>query len=261
MQLNGKVAIVTGAGGGGCGRAISHRLAQHGASVIVSDVDEAGGRETVRHIEADGGRAAFFAADVAHDAEVRALVESAERRFGGLDVMVNNAGPYFPGPLEQWIKTVQANLLGTMHGTLHALEAMERRGGGAIVNMGSTSALGHGLNHSPSAAYEAAKAGVMRLTTALGWLAEQRRIRVNCLVPHWVATEEVAAFVAGLTPEQRTQYKVPDVLVRTEEVAQAVVRLATDEALAGRILVYWGGRPPSLITQGDPGYSRLETES
>lgn len=257
MQLNDKVAIVTGAGGGGCGRAIALRIAHGGAAVVVSDVDEAGGRETVRQIEAERGRAAFFAADVGSDSDVRALVEFAERTFGGLDVMVNNAGPYFPSPLEHWIKTVQGNLLGTMHGTLHALDAMERRGGGAIVNMGSTSALGHGLNHSPSAAYDAAKAGVMRLTTALGWLAEQRRIRVNCLVPHWVATEEVAAFVAGLTPEQRTQYRVPDVLLRTEEIAEAVVRLATDESLAGRIMVYWGGRPPSLIAEGDAGYSQL----
>jgi NAD(P)-dependent dehydrogenase (short-subunit alcohol dehydrogenase family) len=135
---------------------------------------------------------------------------------------------------------------------------MRRRGGGAVVNIGSTSSLGHGRKHSPSPAYDAAKAGVIRLTTALGWLRDQEGIRVNCLVPDWVATPEVSAYVDSLTPEQRKQQGVPEVLLTVDQISDAVVRLITDESLAGRVMVWWCGQPLRLIPLGDPGYARLE---
>jgi NAD(P)-dependent dehydrogenase (short-subunit alcohol dehydrogenase family) len=144
-----------------------------------------------------------------------------------------------------------------MYATFGAIEAMRRRGGGAIVNVGSTSALGWGRKHSPAAAYDAAKAGVMRLTTALGWLKDEG-IRVNCLVPDWVATAEVQAYVDALTPQQRKEGNVPDVLITLEEITDSVIRLATDESLAGRVMVHWCGQPPRLIAAGDPGYASLE---
>lgn len=261
MEIIGKVAVVTGAGGGGSGRAIARRLARDGAAVIVSDIDEAGGQETVRQIEREGGRAAFFRADVGVEAQVRALFGFADERHGGVDILINTAGPYFPEPLEKWMKTVHANLLGTMYGTLCAIGSMTKRDGGAIVNFGSTSAVGHGRDHSSAPAYDVAKAGIMRLTTTLGWLKERHRIRVNCIVPHWVATEEVAGFVAGLTPQQRVEYKVPDVLLTTDEIADAVLQLVTDEVLAGRVLICRGGEPHALIADGDRGYAQLEVKS
>lgn len=259
MEIGSKVAIVTGAGGGGSGRAIAQRLAREGASVAVCDIDEAGGRDAVRQIESSGGRAAFFRADVGMEAEVKALIAFAERTFGGLDILVNGAGPYFPGdPLAHWFDTLQANLLGTMYGTLHAISAMRRRGGGAIVNFGSTSAVGHGRKHSNSPPYDVAKAGVQRLTTTLGWLKEKENIRVNCLVPDWVATEEVKAYWDTLTPQQRREQGVPDVLTTVEEIADAVIELITDETLAGRVMVWWSGQPRRVIPAGDPGYGALE---
>jgi NAD(P)-dependent dehydrogenase (short-subunit alcohol dehydrogenase family) len=256
LELKGKVAIVTGSGGGGSGRAIARRLAHCGADVVVSDINEAGGHETVQLIDADRRRAVFCRADVGVETEVQALVAFAERTYGGLDFMVNNGSPFYPELLGHWIETVQGNLLGTMYGTLHAIEALRRRGGGAIVNIGSTSALGYGPSHSP--AYDAAKAGVMRLTGALAILREKYSIRVNCLVPHWIATEEINAFLATATPQQRLEWRVPDVLITTDEIADAVIQLATDESLAGRIMVWWGGQPPRLIPPGDPGYAELE---
>ncbi len=256
MKLNGKVAVVTGAGGGGSGRTIARRLAGDGASAVVSDKEERGGRETVRLIEAADGRAAFMRVDVGVEAEVRALVEFAEKSYGGLDIMVNAAGPFWPEPLGHWSETVQANLFGTMYGTQHAIEAMRRRGGGAIVNVGSTSALGYGDSRAP--AYDAAKAGVMHLTTRLAGLKKEFGIRVNCVVPHWIATEEVSSFLATATPEQRREWNAPDVLLTTDEIADAVVRLATDENLAGRVMICWGGQPRRLIPFGDPGYAALE---
>ena len=258
MELSGKVAIVTGAGGGGSGRAVARRLALEGACVVVSDIDEHGGRETVRRIEAEGSRAALFRADVGVEAQVRALIAFAEKTNGGLDILVNNAGPYYPEQLGHWSETVQANLLGTMYGTFHAIEAMRRRGGGAIVNFGSTSALGYGWKHSKSPVYDVVKAGVIRLTTTLAWLRERDGIRVNCLVPDWVATEEVQAYVNGLTPQQRKEGGVPDVLTTLDEIADAVVELVADERLAGRVMLWWSGQPRRLIPWGDPGYAALE---
>lgn len=258
MEIRGKVAIVTGAGGAGSGRAIAQRLAREGASVAVSDVDERGGRETLRRVEASGGRVVFVRADVSVEADVSALIATAEKTFGSADILVNNAGPYYAEPLGHWLETVQANLLGTMYGTLHGIEAMRRRGGGAIVNIGSTSSLGHGRKHSAAPAYDAAKAGVIRLTTCLGWLRERENIRVNCLVPDWVATEEVKAYWDTLTPQQRREEGVPEVLTTVEEIADAVIELVTDETLAGRVMVWWSGQPRRLIPVGDLGYVALE---
>src|SRR5262249_38786751 len=203
MQLSGKVAIVTGAGGGGAGRAIARRVARDGARVVVSDIDKQGGVETVRAIEADNGHAVFVAADVGVEADVQALIATVEQTCGGVDFLVNDASAPFRPEVEHWAKAVQVDLLGPIYGVRYGIEAMPRRGGGAIVNIGSTSALFHGRRRLGSAGYDAAKAGVMRLTTASAWLREREGIRVNCLVPHWIASPEVKSYFDALTPEQR----------------------------------------------------------
>ena len=259
MHLKNKVVIVTGSGGGGSGRAEARRFASEGCFVVVSDIDEAGGRHTLNLIREDEGQAVFFRADVAVEGDVKALLAFAEETFGGVDIIVNNAsGPgYHPeAPLKYWFETVQIDLLGAMYGTRHGIEAMRRRGSGAIVNIGSTSALPHGNSKAPC--YDVAKMGVIRLTTALGWLGERERIRINCLVPDWVASPEVKSYFDSLTPEQRKRSGVPDVLTTLDEIDDAVVGLVTDETLSGRVMVMWSGKPRRLIPMGDPGYERLE---
>jgi NAD(P)-dependent dehydrogenase (short-subunit alcohol dehydrogenase family) len=260
MHIPGKVAIVSGSGGLGSGRAYARRLARERALVVVSDVDDAGGRETVRLIEANGGRAAFCRADMSVDAEVRALIEFATTTWGGLDILVNNASPaYHPeAPLDWWFEPIRGDLLGAMSAIRHAIPHMRSRGGGAIVNIGSTSALGHGREPSGSPAYDIAKAGITRLTTTLARLAKTDNIRVNCLVPDWVAVPEVLEYWNSLTPEERRQQDVPEILTTLDEVSDAVVELVTNDSLAGRILVWWSGQPPRLIAHGDPGYAALE---
>ena len=260
MNLHDKIAIVTGSGGLGTGRATARRLSREGGAVVVSDIDEAGGLHTVELIQAEGGRAAFLRADVGIESDVRALIGFAEATFGGLDILINNvSAPYRPGaPLEHWEETIRVDLLGPMWGVLHAIDAMRKRGGGAIVNIGSTSTLGHGRKHSGSPAYDVAKAGVIRLTTTLARLRDSDGIRVNCLVPDWVATPEVKAYWDTLTPEQRTNQGVPDTLTTLDEIADAMMRLITDDTLAGRVMVCWSGKPPGLIPAGDPGYVALE---
>ena len=174
-------------------------------------------------------------------------------------MLVNNASaPYPPqGLTTGWMPALQVDLLGTVYCTLRAIEAMRRRGGGAIVNVSSTSAVGHGAKHSKSPAYDTAKAAVLRLATTLAPLAAEG-IRVNCIVPDWVASPEVQEYWDSLTPQQRVELNVPPVLTSLDEIADAVVQLATDESLAGRVMVWWNCQPRRLIAAGDPGYAGLE---
>ncbi|HEY6249833.1 MAG TPA: SDR family oxidoreductase [Candidatus Angelobacter sp.] len=260
MKLREKVVIVTGSGGGGCGRAIACRFAREGAAVVVSDINQTGGQETVRQIEGAGGRAAFLRTDMQVETQVRDLIAFAEKTFGGLHILVNNAsGPEFRPdvPLEFWAAIIQTELLGTMFATRFALDAMRRSGGGSIVNMSSISALPHGRN-SGSPAYDVAKAGAFRLATGLAPLLEKENIRINCLAPGWIASPGPLEYWQSLTPEQRRQRGVPARLLQLDEVADIVLRLATDASLSGRILLWWSEDEPRLIPAGDPGYSVLE---
>lgn len=260
MELRNKIAIVTGSGGEGSGRAEAIRLAAEGCSVVVSDINDPGGAETVRRITQAGGKAAFCLCDVSRPHEVQKLVTFAEETFGGLDILISNAsGPYEPGiPVEQWYPTLQIDLLGAIHGLQFALPAMRRRGGGAIVNVSSTSALTHGPGHSRMTPYDIAKIGILRMTTTLSSLRDSDNIRVNCLVPHWVAVPEVKAYWDALTPVQRKEHGAPPKLIELGEVAQAVTRLITDESLAGRVLILWDGPRAELIGVNDPGYASVE---
>ena len=256
---NRRSVIVTGAGGTGCGRAIAARFAGAGAAVVVGDINETGGHETVRVIEGAGGRAAFFRADVREDSEARALVAFAETTFGGVDVLINNASaPRGGDRLEDWTDTLETDLLGAVYMTRWAIESMRRGRGGAVVNISSISALWHGRK-TPGGlpGYDVAKAGMIRLTTALASLAKTDGIRVNCLAPGWIASDGPRQYWESLTPSERAQRGVPARLLTTDQVAQAVVRLADDESLAGRVLVWWSEDAPQLIQWGDRGYRNL----
>jgi NAD(P)-dependent dehydrogenase (short-subunit alcohol dehydrogenase family) len=259
MDLNGKVAVVTGAGGAGCGRAIAWRLGREGASVVAADINDNGGRAVVKDLERAGVRATFFRADVSDQRQVRALIDFAEMTFGGLDVLVNNASgpPFEPDrPLENWAECVQIDLLGAIYGTRFAIDAMRRRGGGAIVNVSSISALWHGREQGGSPGYDVAKAGVIRLTTTLDWLAAEEKIRVNCLAPGWIATPSPGPkeYWESLSPEQRRERGAPSRLLEPEEIAGAVWQLATDESLFGRVMIWWSEDAPILIAKLDRGY-------
>jgi NAD(P)-dependent dehydrogenase (short-subunit alcohol dehydrogenase family) len=252
------VVVVTGAGGTGCGRAIARRFAHLGAAIVVSDINETGGHETVRLIAQDAGRAAFKRADVGDERQARDLIAFGEATFGAVTILVNNASaPFRPGePLDHWAKALQTDLLGAMFCTRAAIDSMRRTGGGAIVNIASISALWHGRRTPGGApAFDVAKAGMIRMATTLASLALTDRIRVNCLAPGWIATDGPRQYWESLTPAERLERGVPSRLLTTTQVADAVVRLATDETLAGRVMLWWSEDTPRLIDWADRGYA------
>ena len=255
-----RVVIVTGSGGSGCGRAIATRFAATSAAVIVSDIDEVGGHETVRLIEQRGGRATFCPADVADELQVQQLIKFTESKFGAPSVLVNNASSPHPAGegMAAWTHSLQVDLLGTIYATRWAIEAMRRSGGGSIVNIASISALWHGRK-TPGGfpGYDVAKLGVIRLTTGVAKDVAKEGIRVNCLAPGWIASDGPRQYWESLTPAQRAERGVPSKLLLTEQIAEMVVRLATDRSLNGRIVVWWSEDPPRLIQWGDRGYRNV----
>jgi NAD(P)-dependent dehydrogenase (short-subunit alcohol dehydrogenase family) len=254
------VVIVTGSGGSGCGRAIAARFAADGAAVVVSDINEIGGHETVRLIEQRGGRAKFCLADVGDELQVQQLILFAESTFGVLTVLVNNASsPHSAGEgMAGWTHSLQTDLLGTIYATRWAIEAMRRSGGGSIVNISSISALWHGRK-TPGGfpGYDVAKLGVIRLTTGVAKDVGRDGIRVNCIAPGWIASDGPRQYWESLTPAERGERGVPSKLLSTEDIAEMVMRLATDRSLNGRVVVWWSEDPPRLIQWGDRGYRNV----
>jgi len=252
MKLRGKTALVTGAGSG-AGRGIALALARAGCPVVV-DIDRSGGEATVESARAAGGRAEFFEADVADEAAARAMVAFAEARFGGLDLMVNNAGvvEYHTGhqasfpdvPVELWSRMLDINLRGVVLGTQFAIEAMKKRGGGAIVNVASGAGIGLGPNDAP--VYAAAKAGVVRFTAALAFLKDQHGIRVNCICPGWIDSAMSRRTRAEMTPAEWAAI-APKTMLSPDELAISVLRLLGDDRLAGRVMLHYEGERPRLL--------------
>ena len=248
LDIEGNVALVTGAGSG-IGRATASRLAHEGAAVVVDDVNEEGGQETVQEIKLVGGRAAFVRADVSNEADVRTMVTFAEDTFGGLDILVNNAGivisPSFPAAEpNRWGRVLDVNLRGVMLGTHYAIPAMRRRGGGSIVSISSGAGIGYGPH--PDAEYAASKAGVVRFTAALAPLQREMNIRVNCICPGWVDTPMVQRTRASLS-EEEWEAIAPPVMLHPEEIADAIVEFIRDDSLAGRIMLCYEGEPRRLV--------------
>lgn len=241
-------------------REVAVRLVREGTSVVVADVDEQAGDGTVREIAAGGGSAAFFATGVASEADVRAMIASTEQSFGGLDVLVNNAGgvsePYFPdGDPAHWGRVIDLNLRGVMLGIYFGVRAMQRRGGDAIVNVSSVGGIGFEPYDKPG--YGAAKAGVVRLTASLATLEGRMGSRVNCVCPGLMDTRASRCERARMIPEERAG--LPPVSLRTEEVADAVLMLVEDETMAGRVMVCREGEPRRLVPSDYPYQGRVIT--
>lgn len=188
--LDGEVAIVTGAAQG-IGEAIALRLAAEGATVIVADIDEDNGEETVSDIEAAGGNATFVATDVSDAADVETLVQATVESFEGLDILVNNAGGSFDDDRphlvteESWEKNIDINLKGAFLCARAAIPRMIDSGGGAMVHMSSVNGI-TGIGHT---AYSAAKSGILALSRNIATQYGRHGIRSNAICPGSIETE------------------------------------------------------------------------
>ncbi len=242
--FEGKVALVTGAGSG-IGRASAIGFAASGACVVVSDVNDAAGAETVAMIEQANGKAIFQHCDVASGDDVKALIAKAVSEFGTLDFAHNNAGINSMMADEYqddvWAASIGVNLTGVMMCMREEAEAMLKAGKGAIVNTSSINGL---VGNGAQPAYVATKHGVVGLTRhgALRWA--QSGIRVNAVCPGVIETGMTAPLTAnpdmrkildGMTPMGR--------MGRPEEIASAVLWLCSDQAsfVTGHAMVIDGG--------------------
>jgi len=232
--IEGSVAIVTG-GGSGIGRATAERFASEGAKVVVADVVEEGGNETVQRIEDAGGEATFVKTDVTKADDVEAMVEAAVDAYGRLDFAFNNAGiegttaPLPEQTEDDWQRVVDIDLKGVWLGMKYEIPRMLEDGGGAIVNTSSVAGLVGFANSSP---YVASKHGVAGLTKTAALEYSAQGVRVNAVCPGVIETPMVVR-VFEEDPDARAQYTAAEPigrLGRPEEVAAAVVWLCSEDA-------------------------------
>lgn len=245
-RLRGKRAIVTGAGSG-IGRAIALRFSQEGARVVLSDVDE----EAARVVGAVAGNETLVhKTDVTRSDEVEALVETAVQAWGGLDIMVNNAGIGVAGTAtntseEDYERVMDVCLRGTFLGMKYAIPAIRDSGGGSVINMSSVAAL---VGITDRAVYSAAKGAILAITRAAAIDHVSEGVRVNSIAPGTVDTPWIGRITAGYDDPEEARAKMQarqphGRFVTPEEIAAMAVYLASDESASviGACMIVDGG--------------------
>lgn len=235
MRLAEKVALITGAGSG-IGRESALLFAQEGAAIVVVDVNDDGGAETVAQIEADGGQATHVHADVSQAADCANMVRQAEERFGKLDILFNNAGIMRHDDADAvateeavWDLTMAVNLKGVYLGCKYGIPALRRAGSGSIINTASFVALVGAAT--PQLAYTASKGGVLALTRELAIVHARENIRVNALCPGPLHTELLMSYLDTAEKKQRRLVHLPmGRFGKAHEMAHAALYLASDES-------------------------------
>jgi 2-deoxy-D-gluconate 3-dehydrogenase len=256
FDLTGKAAIVTG-GAMGIGQSIAFRLAEAGASVMITDINSKAAKQTVEAIKAKGGRAQAIRADASSIADAKEVAQAAVRAFGRIDILVNNAGVYPISPVlqmteDEWDKVLNVVLKGTFfHSQAAAVEMVKAGQGGKIINISSIDAL------HPSgliAHYNAAKAGVAMLTKALALELAPYKILVNAVLPGAVYTPGVQSMIpalataTGIAPEDLRKSLLARIPLgrdaEPDDIAKVVLFLASAAAdyMTGSLVVVDGGQ-------------------
>ena len=255
MRLGGKVALITGAGSG-IGRRTALLFASEGASVAAVDIDPVSVSETVAEIEGAGGRGLAVVADVSQDADCRAMVEAAEKAFGGLHVLFNNAGVSHAQDSdavqtteEIWDFTFSVNVKGVFLGCKHGIPALRRSGGGSIINTASFVAkVGAATSQ---LAYTSSKGAVLSMTRELAVVHARENIRVNALCPGPLNTELLMQYLDTDEKKQRRLIHIPmGRFGEAAEIAQAALWLASDESsfVTGADFMVDGGLTAAYVT-------------
>lgn len=260
FSLSGKVALVTG-GGGGLGRVFCETLAQAGADVAVMDIDAAGAAETVRRVRAMGREALAIEGDVNCPADTLRMVDAAVEQFGGIDILVNNAGVSAkPGrvgetSIEDWDRVLGVDLRGVFLCAKACLPQMADQGRGTIINIASILGVRPfptGGGEKPNFPYGVAKAGVIRLTKEIAADYARDGIRANCIAPGWhTGTRLSSRWLEGSDEtEERRRYEEAIAVITPmgrrglpSELQGLVIFLASDASsfMTGQVLMSDGG--------------------
>lgn len=250
MRLKDKIAIVTGAGSG-FGEGIAKRFAEEGCKVVVADINDAGGQRVTAEISATGAKAAFVHADVSKDADWANLVKATREAFGGLHIVINNAGtthrnqPMLDVSEEMFDRIYAVNVKSLFHSAKHCVPHFRQQGGGVFVNVASTA----GVRPRPGLTwYNGSKGAAIMTSRSMAVELAPDRIRVNIINPVAGETALLSEFMGGQdTPEIRAKFvaTIPlGRLSRPRDVANAALYLASDEAefITGVCLEVDGGR-------------------
>jgi NAD(P)-dependent dehydrogenase (short-subunit alcohol dehydrogenase family) len=255
MRLEGKVALITGAGSG-IGRESALLFAAEGAAIVVVDIVDKGGQETVGAVEAAGGRAIYVHADVTKAEDAARMVASTEQKFGKLTVLFNNAGilhsqddDAISTDEEVWDLTMNVNAKGVFLGCKYGIPALRRAGGGSIINTASLVALmGAAV---PQVAYTASKGAVLALTRELAIVHARENIRVNALCPGPLRTELLMKILDTDAKRHRRLVHIPiGRFGEAKEIARAALFLASDESsyVTGTEFLVDGGIRAAYVT-------------
>jgi len=253
-MLRGKIAIITGSASG-IGAACAWKFVKEGATVMVVDVNDEGGRKLVEEIKSDGGVADYLHIDVTSPQDIERMISSTVEKFGKIDILLNNVGinpvsNVVDTSVDVWDKVMQVNLKSAFLGCKAAIPAMVRTGGGVIINMGSVS----GLEAGPvsQTAYEVSKAGIIALTKSIAQDFASENIRANCICPGATATPLIKKFIEeSMTSDERKAWMgiVPmGRLAEPDEIASVAAFLASDDSsyVTGATIVVDGGRTTGI---------------
>lgn len=249
MRLRGKVAVVTGQASG-IGAAIARRFAAEGAAVLGVDRDRVHGEEVASAIERAGGIIAFHEADVSREPAVQGMIATCLERFGGIDVLVNNAAIQYEAPLHettlrQWQDMLDVNLTGVFLGCKYAVPVIMARGSGVIINMSSVLGL---VGDAKLAGYCATKGGILSLTRAIAVEYGRRGIRAVCICPADVDTPLNQVYFNSYPDPVAARRTIEEEyplgrLANVDEIARVAAFLASDDAafISGAPIVVDGG--------------------